>query len=251
MTSSDAALAKLKDIGLTGTEAQVFLALISGEADAKKLSQISGVPYSKIHTVLSGLVKKAFVTENKGRPALYSAKKVSEALQDYKKNLYSGFDRRFEDAGIALDKLEAMSESEKPDIWIIKSQEGILKRAYQTINGAKIEVKFALPATPALLMMALMPVLTRLKSEKISLKLLLSTNAPSDVIKKLSALGNIRIRDKMFGGGIIADDNDVILLLGSDANIPSLAIASNHAALVHLARTYFDNLWESSEEALT
>jgi sugar-specific transcriptional regulator TrmB len=248
MTANDAAMAKLREIGLTSTEIKVYLALMRGEGDAKKLSQESGVPYSKIHTVLSKLVRKSLAVESKSRPSMYSTKRHAEALLDYKREVVADFERKLKDAEEVLGSLEHLADSEKPDIWIMKNQEGILKRAYKTINEAKKEVKFALPSAPGLVMAALVPVLIRLKAEKVKLKLLLSASAPREDVKKLSELGNIRLRDKMFGGGIIADDNEALLLLGVDGNIPSLAIWSNHAGLVHLARTYFDNLWESSLE---
>ena len=63
-------------------------------------------------------------------------------------------------------------------------------------------------------------------------------------IKKFSGLGELRIRDHMFGGGIIADGKEAMLFLGEDK--PSLVIWSNHVGLVGFAREYFQFLWDSS-----
>jgi len=56
-------MALLRGIGLTDTEAEAYVTLLAGEADAKSLSEASGVPYSKIHTVLSRLIKKSLIAE--------------------------------------------------------------------------------------------------------------------------------------------------------------------------------------------
>ena len=83
------ATALLRGIGLTDTEAEVYLALLDGEADAKAASESSGVPYSKVHTVLSRLMKKSLIIERGGRPAVYAAKKVQDGIRDYKRQRLS------------------------------------------------------------------------------------------------------------------------------------------------------------------
>jgi hypothetical protein len=50
----------------------------------------------------------------------------------------------------------------------------------------------------------------------------------------------------MFGGGIIADGREVILLLGQEEEAISLAIWSDHIGLARLAKNYFEFLWEDS-----
>ncbi|MGZ4850236.1 MAG: hypothetical protein ACXV2C_02515, partial [Candidatus Bathyarchaeia archaeon] len=64
-------------------------------------------------------------------------------------------------------------------------------------------------------------------------------------LKKYPILNELRIRDHMFGGGIIADGKEAMLLLGDDK--PSLVIWSDHVGLVEFAREYFQFLWDSSE----
>jgi ABC-2 type transport system permease protein len=63
-------------------------------------------------------------------------------------------------------------------------------------------------------------------------------------IKRFGGLGETRIRDHMFGGGIIADGKEAMLFLGEDK--PTLVIWSNHIGLVGFAREYFQFLWDSS-----
>jgi hypothetical protein len=63
-------------------------------------------------------------------------------------------------------------------------------------------------------------------------------------LKKSASVSELRIRDHMFGGGVIADGKEAMLFLGEDK--PSLVIWSNHVGLVGFAREYFQFLWDSS-----
>jgi hypothetical protein len=55
----------------------------------------------------------------------------------------------------------------------------------------------------------------------------------------------------MFGGGIIADGREVILILGQEDEAMSLAIWSDHIGLAKFAKNYFEYLWRDSEPAKT
>lgn len=246
MISKTGSVAKLRGIGLTETEAQVYIALLKGNADAKPLSKTSGVPYSKIHTVLSKLVKKSLVVELEGRPAIYAAKKVKEGLDDYRRAVLSEMEKGMKEAEKELAAIQEPVEDERSDIWILKSKEGVLNKAYDVMSGARSEIKFALPAVPGWVMTTVVPVLTRLSAGKISLRMLLSASTQREDLERLSKFGEVRIRDEMFGGGMITDDREAVLFLASEGMMPSLAIWSNNAGLVNVATTYFGSLWDSS-----
>jgi len=52
------------------------------------------------------------------------------------------------------------------------------------------------------------------------------------------------MKENMFGGGVIVDATEVILLLGrSSENREALAIWSDHAGLASFAKNYFEFLW--------
>jgi hypothetical protein len=54
----------------------------------------------------------------------------------------------------------------------------------------------------------------------------------------------------MFGGGIIADGREVILLLGQEGEeAVGLAIWSDHIGLAKFAKNYFEYLWADTEPA--
>jgi hypothetical protein len=55
----------------------------------------------------------------------------------------------------------------------------------------------------------------------------------------------------MYGGGVIADSKDVVLLLGGGGSgegaSSALAIWADHPGLANFARDYFQFLWSSRE----
>jgi hypothetical protein len=65
-------------------------------------------------------------------------------------------------------------------------------------------------------------------------------------LKRMAGIGELRVRDQMFGGGIIVDGKEAILFLGEEK--PSLVIWSNHVGLVRFAKEYFQFLWDSSRK---
>ena len=82
----------------------------------------------------------------------------------------------------------------------------------------------------------------------VSLKIMVAGKAEDWVfLKKFPCVAELRVRDHMFGGGVIADGKEAMLLLGEDK--PSLVIWSNHVGLVGFAREYFQFLWDSSATA--
>ncbi|MFA5364358.1 MAG: TrmB family transcriptional regulator, partial [Candidatus Bathyarchaeia archaeon] len=60
-----------------------------------------------------------------------------------------------------------------------------------------------------------------------------------------------RLRDNMFGGGVIVDGKEALLFLGEADTKRSytglLVIWSNHIGLVKFAREYFQLLWDTAK----
>ena len=70
----------------------------------------------------------------------------------------------------------------------------------------------------------------------------------SSSLDKLGRICDVRVREHMFGGGIIADGREVMLLLGEEEEPRVfLAIWSDHVGLAKFAENYFDNLWQESQ----
>ncbi|MDH7556790.1 MAG: TrmB family transcriptional regulator [Candidatus Methanosuratincola sp.] len=241
-------MSKLAQVGLTEGEGRVYLALLKSKAelDAKNVSKASGIPYSKVYTVLEKLASKSLITVRAGRPTVFGAKPPSDGLSEYKRQVARELEGKFGELEAALQDLQATTDAERPDIWIIKNTGDIIKKANATIHNATKEVDVALPFMPEWASEELYPTFLRLRGKEISLKLLLSSQVSSDKLEWISGMVSVRTRDRMFGGGIIVDGKEAILFIASEGSNPSVAIWSNHVGLVQIAKTYFDNLWASS-----
>ncbi|MEM4657075.1 MAG: helix-turn-helix domain-containing protein [Candidatus Methanosuratincola sp.] len=241
-------MSKLTRVGITEGEGRVYLALLKSKAemDAKDVSNASGIPYSKVYTILEKLASKSLISVRAGRPTVFSAKPPTEGLSEYKRLVARELDSKFGELEVALQDLQATTHAERPDIWIIKNTDDIVKKAYATILNATKEVDVALPFMREWASEELYPIFLRLSGKEFELRLLLSSQVKSDKIDWISKAVSVRTRDRMFGGGIIVDGNEAILFIASEGSNPSVAIWSNHVGLVQIAKTYFDNLWVSS-----
>ena len=76
--------------------------------------------------------------------------------------------------------------------------------------------------------------------------MIITTKTTDKKLLRVSEAAEVKIRDQMFGGGIISDEREVLLILGEEEK-PVLAIWSNHIGLTKFARNYFEFLWQTPE----
>jgi hypothetical protein len=96
-----------------------------------------------------------------------------------------------------------------------------------------------------------LPALALMKGNGVNVSVMVPQTTSRDTIRKLKTLAQVRTREQMFGGGIISDDNQIIILLGEDPQKGlTLAISSDHIGLVKFGKSYFEYLWDSSKPSL-
>ncbi len=239
----------LRELGLTQYETRAYLALIDkGVLTARQVSEYAEVPYSKIYEVLASLEKKGWVKAERGRPSKYYPRAPSEALEAAKMRLEETA-RSWEQA--ILSELQPLYERgeirEKPDIWILRGEFSILAKLKETLNKAKKEVMVAAPSLPRTLESTVVLLLTHLQNAGVNVLFMISREAKDWNLKKIANVAEVKVRDQMFGGGVIVDSKEAMLFLGEEK--PTLVIWSNHLGLVKFARDYFQHLWNSSEKA--
>jgi len=241
----------LRDVGLTEYETMAYLSLVkAGELTANDVSSATTIPYSKVYTVLDTLEKKGWVEVKGGRPRLYYPRSPAEALRSEKIRQEDKFEKNRE---MVISELQAVYEhreiKEKPEIWIIRGEENIIAKIRETISGAKKELMVALPLLPMPLLKQVMPTFEILRDYKLQIQLLTTRETEKTLPEALLNLTEVRIRDDMFGGGIVVDGHETLLLLsqGTDRD-ENLAIWSDHIGLNMISRGYFKYLWETSSK---
>jgi sugar-specific transcriptional regulator TrmB len=206
------------------------------------------VPYSKIYEVLNSLKQKGWIKSTEARPSKYYPVPPLEATAAAKRRLEDEYQNWEQGLAEELQPLYEKRELvERPDILILHGQQAILAKLEEVLTKAKRELMIAAPAFTRPLIALVESPLNGVK-KNVTVNLMAAGN-PVDwhFLKKISGITELKFRDHMFGGGVIADSKEAMLFLGEDK--PSLVIWSNHVGLVGFAREYFQFLWDSSATA--
>jgi len=250
MSISERTKKSMHEFGLSENEIRSYLSLLKfGQMNATEISKQSNVPYSKVYEILLNLEQKGWIESDDNRPKNFKAKSPSMAIEDTKIRLESIHKKNENQILSELRPLYKSKESlEKPEIWILRGESNITEKIADTIGKSKKEILIALPLISQSIAKKISPVLMYLESKGIEITIL-ATEESAKILKKFKKIAEIRARDKMFGGGIIADSKEVLLLLGSETEDGEpLAICSEHLGLAKFAREYFEWLFKTSEK---
>jgi len=239
----------LRDMGLNAYETDAYIALLEGgEMTAMEISRETHVPYSKIYEVLNSLKEKGWVKSSESRPFKYYPVPPLEATVFTKLRLEDKY-QSWEN--VVAEDLQPLYEKrelvERPDMLILRGQQGVLTKLEEVLQKATKEIMIAAPEFARGIVASADSLLGGLK-KTVSVKIMVAGKKEDWVfLKKFTGVNELRIRDHMFGGGVIADGKEAMLFLGEDK--PSLVIWSDHVGLVGFAREYFQFLWDSSAKA--
>lgn len=250
MSINENTRAALREMGLNAYEIDAYIVLLEGgQMTAMEISQEAKVPYSKMYEVLNSLKEKGWIKSSESRPFKYYPVPPLEATRFTKLRLE---DKYLNWENTVAETLQPLYEKrelvERPDMLILRGQQAVLNKLEEVLKKASMEIVIAAPefAKPVIAMVE--PLLGSGLKKTVSVKLMVAGKREDWLfLKKYAGLNELRIRDHMFGGGVIADGKEAMLFLGEDK--PTLVIWSNHVGLVGFAREYFQFLWDSSATA--
>jgi sugar-specific transcriptional regulator TrmB len=213
---------------------------------AMEISQEAKVPYSKIYEVLNSLKEKGWIKSNDSRPFKYYPVPPLEATRSTKMQLE---DKYLSWESTVTETLQPLYEKreliERPDMLILRGQQAVLGKLEEVLTKATKEVVIAAPEFAKPVITLAEPLLGNGLKKTVNVKLMAAGKKEDWLfLRKYTGLKELRIRDHMFGGGVIADGKEAMLFLGEDK--PTLVIWSNHVGLIGFAREYFQFLWDSS-----
>ncbi|MCW4023759.1 MAG: TrmB family transcriptional regulator [Candidatus Bathyarchaeota archaeon] len=248
MSINEATREALREMGLNAYEIDAYITLLKGgEMTAMEISQEAKVPYSKMYEVLNSLKEKGWLKSGESRPTKYFPVPPLEAARFTKLRLEDKYQNWENTVAENLQPLfEKREIFERPDMLILRGQQAVLNKLEEVLSKSSKEIVVAAPEFAKNVLTLADPLFNTIK-KTVSLKFMAA--GPSDdwaFVKKFAAVSEMRLRDHMFGGGIIADGKEAMLFLGEDK--PTLVIWSNHVGLVGFAREYFQFLWDSSEK---
>lgn len=236
----------LRDLGLNAYEVDAYVVLLSyGLMTAMEISRGARVPYSKIYEVLNSLKEKGWIKSSETRPFKYYPVSPSEATAFTKQRLEDKYLGWEETVAEALQPLYEKRELvERPDILILHGQQAVVAKLEEVLKKSNKEVMIAAPVFARSIIASANAFLSGLKKTVIVKLMAAGKGDDLKELKKVPGINELRVRDHMFGGGVIADGKEAMLFLGEDK--PNLVIWSNHVGLVGFAREYFQFLWDSS-----
>jgi len=240
----------LHEIGLREYETRAYLILLErGVMTASEVSEHGGIPYSKVYETLNSLERKGWIEVERGRPSRYFPKAPSESLEAAR--------LRLEDMvnswkHVILGELQPLYEKrelmEKPDIWILRGEFSILAKLKEMLDAARNELMIAAPAFAKGFVDASVSVLGQLRDSGVRVQVMVTGDGD---VEKIAKVGETRVRDSLFGGGVIVDGKEALLFLGEADTKRSysglLVIWSNHIGLIKFAREYFQLLWDTAK----
>ena len=143
---------------------------------------------------------------------------------------------------------EKKGEQERPEIWILRGTAEILSRLRTMVLDCRNELLIALPLVIAPYAEEIAGILAALKEKGVKIEILTSRDIPEPTLTVLDAVAEVKTRTVLYGGGVIADSKQVVLLLGGGETASSaLAIWAEHIGLAGFAKDYFQILWNSPD----
>ncbi len=229
----------LRQMGLNAYETDAYIVLLEGgEMTAMEISREAKVPYSKTYEVLNLLKQKGWIKSTETRPFKYYPVPPLEATAAAKRRLedeYQSWEQRLaEELQPLYEKRELV---ERPDILILHGQQAVLAKLEEVLKKANREIMIAAPAFARPLIALVESPLNGVK-KTVTVKLMAAGKINDWLfLKKISGISELKFRDHMFGGGVIADGKEAMLFLGEEK--PTLVIWSNHVGLVRFCEGVF------------
>ncbi|MCW4008393.1 MAG: hypothetical protein NWF09_06900 [Candidatus Bathyarchaeota archaeon] len=239
----------LRKIGLSAYEIDAYTALLEGgQMTALEISREASVPYSKIYEVLNALKEKGWIKSSEKRPFKYYPVSPVEAMAFTKlrfEDKYQSWERAIAEELQPLYEKQVLVE--RADLLMLHGQQAVLAKLEEILKRAAKEIMVAAPEFARPILASAESLLGMVK-KAVNVKLMVAGKTEDWLfLKRFVGISELRVRDHMFGGGVIADGKEAMLFLGEDK--PSLVIWSNHVGLVGFAREYFQFLWDSSAKA--
>ncbi|MDW0314988.1 MAG: helix-turn-helix domain-containing protein [Nitrososphaeraceae archaeon] len=253
MSISDKSRKAMESLGLTSYEIKVYLSLLeTGSLTASDISKKSGVPYSKIYEVLNSLEDKGWSESNSSRPQKFFPKSPLTALEAMKMRIESGIR---DSKNMIMSELMPIYEKsglrERPEIWVVMGVYNIAARIGEIIQTCQHELLIALPQVAEGIARPIQPTLRMLQEKGVKINVLASEETKPDTVRAISRVAEVRLKNNMFGGGVIGDSKHVMILLSEgrseSGDFEPTAIWAEHIGLAKFAKDYFHYLWADAD----
>jgi HTH-type transcriptional regulator, sugar sensing transcriptional regulator len=148
MESSESLIISLREFGLTEYESKTYLKLSSSRSSvsAFELSRVSGVPYTKLYSVLSSLNRKGLVEIKRGKPSVYKTVNPEKALGALRERNIARLSEAYENAVSSLRKMRSGKFGREDDrkhgaSWNIDGKRNVINKLLEEVESSRKSVK--------------------------------------------------------------------------------------------------------------
>lgn len=139
------AVEALKELGLTGYEAKVFIALQRlGTGGARDVAEITDVPRPQVYSTAESLEGRGLIDVQQSDPIKYRPVGIGEA----KAKLRTRFERTQETAFEYIEEVqrETREDEEREEVWTVTGRETISSRIEHLVGEAGSRVLIGIPS---------------------------------------------------------------------------------------------------------
>jgi len=240
---------KMRILGFTDSEVKAYLTLIAyGGLSAPELSERTGIPMTKIYSVLKKLREKHWVTSSNTRPTIFYPTPPVEAWSHTKIKLLTEIEL-IED--LFTKELQGIYNATKGGAGVVLSTLYMVYGLESIVNSIVdlLEKKcggYVMIALPFKKIVEDGRLVEKIKwlSNSFEIKFLTSKELKDIVLSKFkNSKMKVRVRDKLFGGGVICDE---VMFIVENKGL-YVGLRSDMDFFVSLARIYFEYLWKDGE----
>jgi sugar-specific transcriptional regulator TrmB len=244
---------KLKKMGLSGYEAQVYLALL-GEtrAPASRVVRKSGVPQSKVYGALSSLVERGFAEQILGDVKLYRGIAPEQAFENYRRSVVDSLaDSQADMKDLAVKAPESpMDDPGSLGIRLVRSGQivGVVTDAFELV-----EKELIIAVRAPMVMGPDTATDQRMIARGVSLRYLLDTEILKDVVYGPEVLANaeelgdcVRFIDRVPLRFMVMDGKTAMIELAEEDD-STMGLVVPNRGLAENMRMLFDGLWKQAK----
>ncbi len=234
-----------KLIGISRYEAAVYITLVRcGPLTAKEISDVSGVPYSKVYSVLNSLIRKGLVVQENSRPRKYLARHPREVYARIV-NMLEDVRDRIERYVNVLESLYARAYSDvasRSFINMYYTRSAVIKSCIEAImTGYSSAFLYIAAPFPIFLEHDLISSVGEV-SKRTTTKVLTVKEFYDSLRRALPPRVELRAKDRLFGGGVITEKR-IVLVVSQGGEY--LAMESSHEYIIDIGKVYFEYVFSS------
>lgn len=252
----------LRDLGFTDYETSIYITLVTkGPLNAKDLSNLSNVPYSRIYQIIQTLIDKKFIIrDEQSRPTLYAATPPIDALKAAREQHFQDLDHKTKFLFDELNPIFLMKTiPQRLDIFLIEGRDNCLIKIEKLVNKTKKSIYISTANTEVL--ETLYPVLEKLRLKGLFQICLLIQNGrfeqdfrDSTLYKKYAKFGEIRSVEKVFGTVVVIDDGIEFFFMQEKNFMENKTIAgifSEEPLLAYFIFEYYKFIYNTAQKINT